>query len=75
MDWFVRMCVCVLHGLQQIITPLYYACDQKDNAAVVGLLLHRGADLHAKGKVSAIRHLIHAPSTCASHLPGPVLHR
>ena len=87
-DWFVGLtdglvcayvCVCVfvfvLHGLQLGFTPLHNACCHSDNAAVVGLLLDRGADLHAKTKVRVIRHLTHAPTTCASHLLGPVLHR
>ena len=83
-DWFVGLTdglVCVLvfvfvlHGLQYDETPLHHACEQSDNAAVVGLLLDRGADLHAKEMVSVIRHLTHAPITCASHLLAPVLHR
>ena len=67
--------VFVLHGLQNGNTPLHIACQQSDNAAVVGLLLDRGADLHAKTKVSKIKPLTHAPITCASHLLGPVLDR
>ena len=84
MGWLVRLidglvcayvCVFVLHGLQDGVTPLHLACQQSDNAAVVGLLLDRGADLHAKDKVRVIRPLTHAPILCASHLLGPVLHR
>ena len=71
----VFVCVFVLHGLQFGTTPLLNACQHSDNAAVVGLLLDRGADLHAKDNVRVIRHLTHAPITCASPLLGPVLHR
>ena len=70
----VCVCVFVFHGLQNGKTPLHFACQQSDNAAVVGLLLDRGADLHAKNDVRVIRHLTHAPITCASHLLAPVLH-
>ena len=69
------VCVFVLHGLQRDVTPLHIACKQSDNVAVVGLLLDRGADLHAKNKVSVIRPLTHGPILSASHLLGPVLHR
>ena len=69
------VCVFVLHGLQDGVTPLHLACKQSDNAAVVGLLLDRGADLHAKNNVRVIRHLTHAPITCASHLLATDLHR
>ena len=71
----VRVFVIVLHGPQRGKTPLHIACEQKDNAAVVGLLLDRGADLHAKTKVRMIRHLTHAPITCASLVLATVLHR
>ena len=71
----VFVCVFVLHGLQTGFTPLHNACKQSDNAAVVGLLLDRGADPSAKDNVSVIKPLTHAPITCASHLLGPVLHR
>ena len=83
MGWLVRLidglvcayvCVFVLHGLQYGVTPLRFACQQSDNAAVVGLLLDRGADLHAKDKVSVIRLLTHAPIICASLVLWPVLH-
>ena len=83
-DWFVGLAdglvsvlvfVFVVHGLQVNETPLHYACEQSDNAAVVGLLLDRGEDPSAKDMVSVIRHLTHAPITCASHLLAPVLHR
>ena len=83
-DWFdgwidglvcAYVCVFVLHGLQNGITPLHLACQQSDNAAVVGLLLDRGADLHAKTKVSKIKPLTHAPITCASLVLWPVLYR
>ena len=67
--------VFVSHGLQNGNTPLHIACCQKHNAAVVGLLLDRGADLHAKNRVSVIKPLTHAPITCASLVLGPVLHR
>ena len=50
------VCVFVLHGLQYGKTPLHLACEQSDNAAVVGLLLDRGADLHAKGPVRVNTH-------------------
>ena len=75
MDWFAYVCVFVLHGLQNCKTPLHFACQQSDNATVVGLLLDRGADLHAKDMVSKIKPLTHAPILCASHLLAPVLHR
>ena len=69
------VCVFVLHGLQRDVTPLHIACKQSDNVGVVGLLLDRGADLHAKNRVSVIRPLTHAPITCASLVLAPVLHR
>ena len=68
------VCVFVLHGLQDGVTPLHLACQQSDNAAVVGLLLDRGAYLHAKDKVSVIKPLTHAPIICASLVLWPVLH-
>ena len=57
MDWRACVCVFVLHGLQDGETPLHIACKQSNNAAVVGLLLDRGADLHAKGPVRVNTHL------------------
>ena len=70
----VFVCVFVLHGLQDGVTPLLIACQQSDNAAVVGLLLDRGADLHAKGWVRVIRLLTHAPILCGLLVLAPVLH-
>ena len=52
----VCVCVFVLHGLQDGETPLHFACKQSNNGAVVGLLLDRGADLHAKGPVRVNTH-------------------
>ena len=65
MDWFLCVCVCVfvLHGLQSKKTPLHNACCHSDNAAVVGLLLDRGADPSAKYRVSVI-----SPHTCTHHM-------
>ena len=83
MGWLVRLidglvcayvCVFVLHGLQDGYTPLHFACQQSDNAAVVGSLLDRGADPSAKDGVSVIRPLTQAPITCASLVLWPVLH-
>ena len=89
MDWLVGLtdglvcaCVCVfvLHGLQGDSIPLHSACKQSDNAAVVGLLLDRGADLHAQGLVRVNTHNQHMrftlPSPCSALLMcGVVLHR
>ena len=69
-----RVCVFVLHGPQRGCIPLHSACQQSDNAAVLDLLLDRGADLHANDWVRVIRLLTHAPIICASLVLWPVLH-
>ena len=75
---FVCVCVIVslpvhyvdmqLHHDQVCVSPLHHACEQSDNAAVVGLLLDRGADSNAKDEV---RVNIHTASTFAQQMLTP----